>query len=71
MSNAVCRVNRQAVLEVADFAIHLGEHWCLFGENGSGKTQLASLLSGQRRESGSYVHYGDETGSFDPLRDCL
>ncbi|MDA0927877.1 MAG: ATP-binding cassette domain-containing protein [Proteobacteria bacterium] len=71
MSNAVCRVNRQAVLEVADFAIHLGEHWCLFGENGSGKTQLASLLSGQRRESGSYVHYGDETCRFDPLRDCL
>lgn len=71
VSNAVCRVNRKAVLEVADFTIRAGEHWCLFGANGSGKTQFASLLSGQRRESGSYVQYGDETCDFDPLRDCL
>ncbi len=73
VNNAICRVNRKAVLEVAEFAIHAGEHWCLFGVNGSGKSQLANLLIGQRRESGSTIQYGDDANSvdFNPARDCL
>ncbi|MFK7863114.1 MAG: ATP-binding cassette domain-containing protein [Pseudohongiellaceae bacterium] len=34
-----------------------GQRWCIFGGNGSGKSLLAQLLAGHRRESASYVSY--------------
>ncbi len=68
IDEALCRINRQAVLDIPVFTIARGEHWCAFGPNGAGKTLLAALLSGKRRESGTYVSYHQE---FDPARDCL
>jgi len=66
IDNAQCRVKRQVLLTVEHFAIELGQHWCLFGQNGSGKTLLANLLAGKRLESSNYVSYG---ANFDPARD--
>jgi molybdate transport system ATP-binding protein len=51
---------------VDHFSLDLGQHWCLFGGNGSGKTLLAELLCGKRVDSGSYVSYAD---GFDPGKD--
>ncbi len=68
INDAVCRVNRKSQLRVANFAIRPGEHWTVFGVNGSGKSVLSSLLSGNRVESGNYVSY---RGGFDPVKDCL
>jgi len=66
IDNAQCRVTRQALLAIEHFAIEPGQHWCLFGPNGCGKTLLANLLAGKRLESGNYVSYGP---NFDPALD--
>ncbi|PCI77150.1 MAG: hypothetical protein COB20_08805 [SAR86 cluster bacterium] len=66
IDNAQCRVKRQALLTIEHFAIEHGQHWCLFGQNGCGKTLLANLLAGKRIESNSYVSYD---AKFDPARD--
>ncbi len=66
IDNAQCRIGRQALLTIEHFAIEPGQHWCLFGPNGSGKTLLANLLAGKRLESSNYVSYG---ANFDLSRD--
>lgn len=66
VENALCRVGRHAVLKLNQFQIDQGQHWCLLGPNGSGKTLFGNLLSGKRIESGSYVSY---VKGFDPARD--
>ena len=66
IDNAQCRIGRQALLAIGHFAIEPGQHWCLFGPNGCGKTLLANLLAGKRLESGNYVSYGP---NFDPALD--
>lgn len=66
IDKAQCRIGRQALLAIEHIAIDTGQHWCLFGQNGSGKTLLANLLAGKRRESRNYVSYG---ANFDPARD--
>lgn len=66
IDNAQCRIGRQALLKIEHFAIEPGQHWCLFGQNGSGKTLLVNLLAGKRLESGNYVSY---RANFDPVRD--
>lgn len=66
IDNAQCRIGGQALLLVENFSIAPGQHWCLFGKNGSGKTLLANLLAGKRLESSNYVHFEP---SFDPVRD--
>jgi molybdate transport system ATP-binding protein len=66
IDNAQCRIGRQALLTIGHFAIEPGQHWCLFGPNGCGKTLLANLLAGKRPESSSYVSYGP---NFDPALD--
>ncbi len=66
IDNAQCRIGRQTLLTIEHFAIEPGQHWCLFGQNGSGKTLLANLLAGKRLESNNYVSYGVK---FDPARD--
>ena len=57
VKQALCRIGRHAVLKIDHFEVASGEHWCLFGSNGAGKTLLANLISGKRVESGSYVCY--------------
>ncbi|GJM13692.1 MAG: molybdate ABC transporter ATP-binding protein ModF [Pseudohongiella sp.] len=54
------------MLSVEHFAIQPGEHWCVFGPNGSGKTLLANLLANKRLESSSYVSFAE---NFDPSLD--
>lgn len=66
IDNAQCRIGRQTLLTVEHFAIACGQHWCVFGQNGSGKTLLANLLANKLRETASYVTYGD---NFDPACD--
>ena len=57
VDHASCRINRQSQLRVTDFSLRQGEHWCLLGGNGAGKTLLANLIAGKRLESGNYVTY--------------
>ena len=66
IDNLQCRIGRQALLEIEHFAIEPGQQWCLFGQNGCGKTLLANLLAGKRLESRNYVSYGT---NFDPTSD--
>lgn len=66
IDHAQCRIGSKALLSIDRFSIEPGQHWCLFGQNGSGKTLLANLLAGKRMESGSYVSYD---ASFDAARD--
>jgi molybdate transport system ATP-binding protein len=57
VKNASCRLGRDKVLSIDEFSIRLGEQWCIYGGNGAGKSILAELIAGRRRESSSYVHY--------------
>ena len=68
IDQASCRINRHSHLRVSHFSLRQGEHWCIFGSNGSGKTLLASLIAGKRPESGSYVTYREE---LKPRRDIV
>ena len=66
VEGALCRVGRHCVLEVGGLRLGAGEHWTLLGGNGSGKSVLAGLLAGRRRESVLYVRY---RVGFEPGRD--
>jgi molybdate transport system ATP-binding protein len=45
--NGNYRVSAGRLLQVGNFSIARGEHWCVFGGNGSGKTVLANWLRGR------------------------
>ena len=66
IKNATCRLGRSKNLKITNFEIREGEHWCIFGANGSGKSVFADLLASKRVESGSYVKY---LQGFDPAKD--
>jgi molybdate transport system ATP-binding protein len=66
VANALCRIGRHGVLKVEDFQILPGQHWCVFGANGAGKSLLGNLISAKRIESRNYVAYAE---NFDPARD--
>ena len=66
INSAICRLGRSKILQIDKFEVQEGEHWCVFGVNGSGKSVLADLLASRRAESGSYVVY---SAGFDPSRD--
>ena len=68
INNALCRIGRKRLLEIEQFAIEPGQHWCLFGPNGAGKSLLSQLLLGKKIESRNYVRYGQ---GFDPLSDSF
>lgn len=44
MENVLCRISSRRTLRVHDFALALGQHWCVFGGNGAGKSLLAKLV---------------------------
>ena len=58
VDHASCRINRQSQLRVSHFSVRQGEHWCLFGGNGSGKTLLANLIAGKRLSRVATSHIG-------------
>lgn len=66
--DAVCRISAQRTLEVPNFTLEQGQHWCVFGGNGAGKTLFAQLLLGTLRSASNSVRYAAD---FDPLRDVL
>ncbi|MDF1623317.1 MAG: ATP-binding cassette domain-containing protein [Pseudohongiella nitratireducens] len=47
ISQLVSRVSANTVLRVSDLTIGLGQHWVIYGQNGSGKSLLAAYLLGQ------------------------
>jgi molybdate transport system ATP-binding protein len=57
VKDASCRLGRDKVLNINEFSICPGEQWCIYGGNGAGKSVLAELIAGRRRESSKYVHY--------------
>ena len=44
VKQALCRIGRHAVLKIDHFEVASGEHWCLFGSNGAGKTSIISTI---------------------------
>lgn len=66
IEKARCRIGRNSLLKVEKIEFKTGERWCVFGGNGAGKTLLAQLVAGRRRESASYVRYAD---GFNPRLD--
>src|SRR5690554_2517363 len=63
-----CRIAPQLTLHVEDLQINAGEHWCLFGPNGSGTSLLAALIKGQLTAGREGVSYAPD---FDPQHDLL
>jgi len=64
-----CRLSASRVLRIGE-AVRLarGQHWCVFGGNGAGKTMLVKLLLGRLPQALSHVHFADD---FDPRRDVV
>ncbi|MGB4248320.1 MAG: ATP-binding cassette domain-containing protein, partial [Pseudohongiellaceae bacterium] len=58
--SAVCRVGNRRVLRVDDFAIATGQHWCVFGGNGSGKSLLLQLLCGELFTGQEHVQFASD-----------
>lgn len=68
IDHAVCRLNARHTLEVDRLILGPGQHWCVFGGNGSGKSLLAKLISGKLlcgKAALTYQH------GFDPGTDIL
>lgn len=63
---ALCRISARHSLLVPDLTLAEGEHWCLFGGNGAGKTLVSRLLRGDLTAGRRHVHYLD---GFEPRRD--
>ncbi|PCH61232.1 MAG: ABC transporter ATP-binding protein [SAR86 cluster bacterium] len=68
VSSANCRISRRSLLSIGHFEIGIGQHWCLFGGNGAGKSLLAQLIAGHRIESKQYVSYA---AGFEPKEDIF
>jgi molybdate transport system ATP-binding protein len=65
---ASCRISSRHHLYIENFQLCAGQHWCVFGGNGTGKTLLARLLLGQLAGGRQHVHY---SAGFDPHRDIV
>ena len=62
-----CRLTATKVLSLPDgFALRRGQHWCIAGGNGAGKTALVQLLLGRLPQARNAVHYAE---GFDPASD--
>jgi len=66
VSDVRLRINRRKVLTVDEFKIHRGEHWCVLGGNGAGKSLLAQLIRGQLPRARQHLRYSP---GFDPKTD--
>lgn len=66
VDDAVCRINARHQLRVDHFRLSAGQHWCIFGGNGAGKSLFAALLRGRLRSGGNRVRHAD---CLDPDRD--
>ena len=68
MRNIARRIDSRHSLVVDTLDVRQGEHWCLLGGNGAGKSLLASLLQGRLPGSGSAPQWQP---GFDPRFDLL
>jgi len=57
VDSALCRLNAGHTLRIDEFTVSCGEHWCVFGGNGAGKSVLASLLLGDLKLGHRHVHH--------------
>ena len=57
VQQALCRINRHSLLRIDALELRQGEHWCVFGGNGAGKTLLSRLLLGQLPLGPGIVRY--------------
>lgn len=55
--NAHCRISTTKVLDIPKFALRTGQHWCVFGGNGAGKSLLSALVQGQLTLGAAHVQY--------------
>ncbi|MFM1895494.1 MAG: hypothetical protein RLZZ385_568 [Pseudomonadota bacterium] len=63
-----CRLDARRQLVVDRLDIRRGEHWCVFGGNGAGKTLLATVLQGRLPACQSALTLAP---GFEPRRDLL
>ena len=68
IEDARIRISRSRVLEIQNFQLCAGQHWCIFGGNGAGKTLLSRLVSADLPHGQRYVSYG---APFDPSSDVV
>jgi molybdate transport system ATP-binding protein len=60
------RVSASRQLRIAAFSVYQGQHWCVFGGNGSGKTLLAAAVKGEQLLARPRISWA---AGFDPQRD--
>jgi len=64
-----CRISANCQLDIADFSLKAGQHWCLLGGNGAGKSLLAAAVTGELVMARGHVSY---QAGFDPRTDiCI
>ncbi|MCP5358964.1 MAG: ATP-binding cassette domain-containing protein [Pseudomonadales bacterium] len=68
IDNALCRISADTVLRIPHFSIQTGEHWCLFGGNGAGKSLCARLLLKALPSGAAHVQYA---AGVEPVRDVF
>lgn len=57
--DALCRIGAQKTLRIPQFSLASGQHWCVYGGNGAGKSLFIKLLLGELVTGLAHVHYGD------------
>lgn len=68
VDDAECRISPRHQLRIGHFRLLAGQHWCVFGGNGAGKSLFAALLAGRLRSGMNRVHYAS---GLDPRRDIV
>ena len=67
--NLCCQSGRRYLLRDINWQVERGQHWCVFGMNGCGKTTLLSILAGYRiATSGSFQVLGEAFSNENILR---
>jgi len=66
IDEASCRIARSRHLLVDHFRLSPGQHWCVFGGNGAGKSLFAAYLAGSLQSGSGRIRY---PGDLDPERD--
>jgi iron complex transport system ATP-binding protein len=49
------------ILEGIDWQVNRGEHWCVLGPNGCGKTSLINLITGYEPATDGIIQIGEDT----------
>lgn len=66
LQNIVWERDERTILQDVSWQVNKGEHWCLLGLNGSGKTSLLNMVNGyQWPTRGSISVLGHQFGTYD------